>query len=415
MRFSISTSLAFLLLIAPLAGTCMADAQTHTTHATAARTSEPTGPTAVFDTTLGRITCRLYSKQAPNTVANFIALAQGTKDWHDAMNLTTVHNKPFYDGTAIAGIANGIRGGDRFGGGEGPAGPPIPRETFRGITFDRPGRLAMATHAGEVSSSFFLITLHGDEEFDKNQRGVIFGQCDDPSVEIAAKISHAMMSVGNRTTHAIAINKLRIMQPGEPLPPLVEDVPPSSIVPQPVPPTIPTLPPPDPTGPTATIDTTAGTLTCKLFSREAPVAAAVFTELAEGKRPWTNPATHVTERKPFYNGLHFNRVIPDFMVQNQDYPNNAPDAGFHYSIETVPGLSFDRPGRMAMANDGPDKNDSSFFITDAPAHNLDEKFTVFGQCDEASTNLVADMARVPRNAKNRPLTPITIRSVTIQR
>ncbi len=418
MRFFVKSGIALVLLTSPLTGSRSLNGQAHaahTAHTTVARTPEPTGPVAVFDTTVGRITCRLYSRQAPNTVANFIALAQGTKDWHDAMNMTTVHNKPFYDGTAIAGIANGIRGGDRFGGGEGPAGPPIPREAIPGVTFDRPGRLAMATHAGEVSSSFFLITLHGDEDFDKSQRGAIFGQCDDASVEVASKISHAMMSVGNRTTHAIAINKLRIVQAGEPLPPVAEDVPPYSIVPQPVPPTIPALPPPDPTGPTALIDTTAGTLTCRLFSREAPIATATFTELAEGTRPWTNPATHVTERKPFYNGLHFNRVIPDFMIQNQDYPQNAPDAGFHYSIETVPGLTFDRAGRMAMANDGPDKNDSSFFITDAPAHNLDEKFTVFGQCDDASTKLVADIARVPRNNKNRPLTPITIRSITIQR
>ena len=131
------------------------------------RGPEPTGPLAVFDTTAGRITCRLYAKQAPKTTANFIALAEGTKDWHDALNLTTVHGKPFYDGTALAGITDGIRGGDRFGGGEGPAGAPIARETIPGVTFDRPGRLAMATHQGEISSSFFLITLHADDEFDK--------------------------------------------------------------------------------------------------------------------------------------------------------------------------------------------------------------------------------------------------------
>ncbi len=381
----------------------------------ATRTAEPTGPLAVFDTTAGRITCRLYAKQAPKTAANFIALAQGTKDWHDALNTTDVHGKPFYDGTALAGITDGIRGGDRLGGGEGPAGPPIARETIPGLTFDRPGRLAMATHQGEISSSFFLITLHADDEFDKNKRGAIFGQCDDAGVALAANISHTLMQVGNRTTHAIAINKLRIVQPGEPLPPVAEDIALSSIVPQPVPPATATLPSPDPTGPTAVIDTTMGSLTCKLFSREAPVATTTFIELAEGKRAWTNPATHVTTQRPFYNGLHINRVLPDFMVQQQDYPGNAPDAGFAYSIETVPGLEFDRPGRLAMANDGPDKNDSSFFITDAPAHTLDNRFTIFGQCDAASTKLAGEMARVPRNAHNRPVIPITIRDVTIQR
>jgi cyclophilin family peptidyl-prolyl cis-trans isomerase len=393
----------------------LAPAQTHRPAQRSAHGPEPTGPIAVFDTTSGRMTCRLYEKQAPKTVANFITLAQGTRTWHDAMNLTDVHDKPFYDGTAIAGITDGIRGGDRFGGGEGPAGPPIPEEKIPGVTFDRPGRLAMATHQGEISSSFYLITLHADDEFDKNHRGAIFGQCDDASIAVAATISHTLMQAGNRVSKAIAINKLRIVPAGSPLPPITEDLPQSSIVPQPVPPALATMPAPDPKGPTAVIETTMGTLTCRLFREQAPIATATFTELAEGKRPWTNPLTHVTEQnKHYYNGLLFNRVLPDFMIQQQDYPEGAPDAGFHYSIETVPGLEFDRPGRMAMANDGPDKNDSSFFITDAPAHSLDNKFTIFGQCDEASTKLVSEIARVPRNGHNRPVTPVAIKSVTIQ-
>jgi cyclophilin family peptidyl-prolyl cis-trans isomerase len=364
---------------------------------------------------MGRISCRLYAKQAPNTVANFVALAQGTKDWHDHLNLTVIHNTPFYDGTSIAGIPDGIRGGDRFGGGEGAANGPIPEEKIPGVTFDRPGRLAMATHAGEISSSFYLITLHADDEFDKNHRGAIFGQCDEAGVAVAQKISHAMMIVSNRTDKAIAINKLTIVQPGQPMPPVAPEFDPKKIVPQPVPPTLATLPSPDPTGPTAVIDTTVGALTCRLFQEQAPIAVATFTELAEGTREWTNPTTHVATKKPYYNGLHFNRVIPDFMVQQQDYPAGAEEAGFAYGIETVPGLTFDRPGRLAMANDGPTKNDSSFFITDAPAHSLDDKFTLFGQCNEATVKLVGEIARVPRNAHNRPTTPITIKSVTIQR
>ena len=412
MRTSSSRLLSALLLLIVAA----AHAQTRPARtAAAAGGPQPTGLTAVFDTTMGRISCRLFAKQAPKTVANFIALAEGKKDWHDHLNLTVVHNTPFYDGTAIAGIADGIRGGDRYGGGEGAANDPIEEEKIPGVSFDRPGRLAMATRLGEVSSSFYLITLHADDEFDKGHRGAIFGQCDDAGVAVAAQISHAMMIVGNRTDKAVAINKLTIVQPGQPMPPVAPDVDPKKIVPQPVPPALATLPSPDPTGPTAVIDTTMGALTCKLFTEQAPIAATTFMELAEGKRPWTNPTTHASTTKPFYNGLHFNRVIPDFMVQQQDYPGGAEDAGFAYSIEPVPGLTFDRPGRLAMANDGPDKNDSSFFVTDAPAHTLDNKFTIFGQCDDAAVSLVHEMARVPRNGHNRPITPVTIKSITIQR
>ncbi|WP_084214320.1 peptidylprolyl isomerase [Terriglobus sp. TAA 43] len=383
-------------------------------HKPAARGPEPTGPTAVFDTSMGRIACRLYAKQAPKTVQNFTDLAEGKKDWHDHLNLTVIHNTPFYDGTAIAGIPDGIRGGDRYGGGEGDANGSIPEEKIPGVTFDRPGRLAMATHAGEINSSFYVITLHADDEFDKGHRGAIFGQCDDAGVAVAEKISHAMLEVGNRTTKAIAINKLTIVQPGEPMPPVAPEWDPKKVVPQPVPPQPSNIPTPDPTGPTATIDTTAGTLTCKLYKEQAPIAVATFTELAEGKREWTNPTTHVTTKKPYYNGLHINRVIPDFMVQQQDYPSGAEDAGFSYSIETAPNLTFDRPGRLAMANSGPTKNDTSWFITDAPSPNLNDKFTIFGQCDEATVKAVHDIARVPRNAHNRPITPVTVKSVTIQ-
>ena len=102
------------------------------------------------------------------------------------------------------------------------------------------------------------------------------------------------------------------------------------------------------------------------------------------------------------------------MIQEQDYPAGADGPGFTYSIETVPGLTFDRPGRLAMANDGPDKNDSSFFITDAPTPSLDGKCTIFGQCDETSTKLVSEIARVPRNAHNRPITPVTIKDIKLQ-
>jgi len=122
--------------------------------------------------------------------------------------------------------------------------------------------------------------------------------------------------------------------------------------------------------------------------------------------------------RPFYSGnsLHFNRVLPDFMIQNQDVPGNAGgDIGLpKYANEIVPNLTFDRPGRLAMANSGPGTNGSSFFITEQPRHStLDNNYTIFGQCDDASVKIVSAISHVPRDAHNRPLTPVVIRRITI--
>ncbi|SNS36083.1 peptidyl-prolyl cis-trans isomerase A (cyclophilin A) [Granulicella rosea] len=380
----------------------------------------PTGPTVVFDTTMGRLVCRLYAAQAPELTANFISLATGAQVWKDPLTGVPQPGKPFYDGTAIYGLTDAVTGGDRVGGGLGTAGEPLPGAKTAGLAFDRPGRLAMAIRKGKISRSSFVISVHADAEMDENDRGAIFGQCDDATVELAAKISHLMLTTDNHPSSPVAINKISIVQPDQPLPPVAPDVPVASVVPQPTPPPVSTIAAPEPTGPTAKIETSMGTLTCRLFEKEAPVATGVFIGLAEGTKAWTMPHTHVTMRgKPFYNGLLFNRVLPDFMIQNQNYPGGSTgggEIGIQYSIEIVPGLNFDRPGRLAMANSGPDENDSSFFITDAPRHSgLDDHFTIFGQCDDASVKIVSEIARVPRDAHNRPVTPVVIRRVTIVR
>lgn len=104
---------------------------------------QPTGPTLLFDTTAGRITCRLFDKEAPTYAASFAALAAGTKPWLDGETHQPVSNKPFFDGSALGGVTDGIIGGDRLGGGTGLAGPPVPTEK-NPLTFDRPGILALA-------------------------------------------------------------------------------------------------------------------------------------------------------------------------------------------------------------------------------------------------------------------------------
>ncbi len=377
----------------------------------------PTGPTAVMDTSMGRIACTLYATQAPELTANFIALAQGTQDWKNPATGAVEHGKPFYDGTAIFGLTAAISAGDRIGGGKGVAGDPLAVKKAKSLTFDRPGRLAMSIREGKISRSMFFITDHANAEMDEGNRGAIFGQCDGDAAGTVTSITHLLVATDNHPSKPVAINKITIVPPGEPLPSVAPNVDLATVVPQPTPMPGNFIPPPDPTGRTALIDTSMGQLTCRLFEKEAPIATGVFIGLATGTKDWTMPHTkRVMHGKPFYDGLLFNRVLPDFMIQNQNYPGGSTgggEIGLAYDIESAPGLSFDRPGRLAMANAGPNTNDSSFFITEQPRSALDNKFTIFGQCDEASVKIVSAIARVPRNAHNRPDTPVVIRRITI--
>jgi cyclophilin family peptidyl-prolyl cis-trans isomerase len=147
------------------------------------------------------------------------------------------------------------------------------------------------------------------------------------------------------------------------------------------------------------------------------LAWRTFIGLATGTKPYKNPTTHAEVRgKHFYDGLSFRRVLPDFMVQNADMPGDPGgdgDIGFKFDNEIVPGLTFDRPGRLAYANAGPGTNASEFFITEHPVHRLDGNFTIFGQCDDATVKIVEAIARVPRDAHNKPLTPVVIRHVVV--
>ncbi|AEU35634.1 peptidylprolyl isomerase [Granulicella mallensis] len=174
-------------------------------------------------------------------------------------------------------------------------------------------------------------------------------------------------------------------------------------------------PPAAPTGPTVVIDTTMGRLTCKFFDKEAPLTVANFIGLATGKKAWTDPTTQKqVTGKPFYDSTTFHRVIPGFMIQGGDrLGTGSGDPGFYFEDEFSPALRFDIPGRLAMANSGPNTNGSQFFITEAPQPDLNGKHTIFGQCDAHSVLLVASIARVERNAEDKPLTPVVMNKVTI--
>jgi peptidyl-prolyl cis-trans isomerase A (cyclophilin A) len=171
----------------------------------------------------------------------------------------------------------------------------------------------------------------------------------------------------------------------------------------------------EPTGPTVVLDTTMGRMTCKFFDKQAPLTVANFIGLAQGTKPWTDPATHKKMKaKPFFDGTTFHRVIPEFMIQGGDPTGTGTgDPGYMFADEFDPNLNFDVPGRMAMANSGPGTNGSQFFITEVPTTHLDQKHTIFGQCDQPSLSVVSAIARVQRDPDDKPVQPVVLNKVTI--
>ncbi len=175
------------------------------------------------------------------------------------------------------------------------------------------------------------------------------------------------------------------------------------------------LPPAVPTGPTAVLDSSMGRMTCKLFDKQAPLTVANFIGLATGSKTWTDPVTSLqVTGVPFYDGTTFHRVIPGFMIQGGDrLGTGAGDAGYYVPDEITPALRFDLPGRLAMANSGSGTDGSQFFITEAAHPELDGNYTIFGQCDAASVEVVKKIARVDRDEQDKPLTPVALNKVTI--
>jgi peptidyl-prolyl cis-trans isomerase A (cyclophilin A) len=172
-----------------------------------------------------------------------------------------------------------------------------------------------------------------------------------------------------------------------------------------------------PNGPTVVMDTSMGRITCQFFQKQAPKAVANFIGLAEGTTDWTDPTTKKKQHhKPLYDGTIFHRVIPEFMIQGGDPGGNGlGDPGYAFDDEVDPSLTFDQPGRLAMANSGPNTNGSQFFITEQAYDSLNQHYTLFGQCDEPSVLVVKTIARVERDSNDKPLTPVVLKKVTIVR
>ena len=166
----------------------------------------------------------------------------------------------------------------------------------------------------------------------------------------------------------------------------------------------------------AIFNTSEGTVVCRLFEKEAPKTVANFTELAEGKREWTHPVSRKKSKDPLYHGTIFHRVIPNFMVQGGDPAGTGMGGpGYQFEDETKGSPhKFDKPGKLAMANAGPNTNGSQFFLTVAPTTWLTGNHTIFGEVVEGQ-EVLEKIVSVPRNRQDRPNKDVVVQSVVIER
>jgi peptidyl-prolyl cis-trans isomerase A (cyclophilin A) len=167
----------------------------------------------------------------------------------------------------------------------------------------------------------------------------------------------------------------------------------------------------------ATLSTTQGDIRLKLFPNHAPKTVANFVELAEGSREWTDPRTGSRTQDPLYNGTVFHRVIGGFMIQGGDpLGTGTGGPGYTFKDEFHPELRFDRKYLLAMANAGPGTNGSQFFITTTLTPHLNNKHTIFGEVEDEKSRAVVDAINsTPTRAGDRPVEPVVIESVEIER
>ncbi|MBV8051782.1 MAG: peptidylprolyl isomerase [Acidobacteriaceae bacterium] len=166
----------------------------------------------------------------------------------------------------------------------------------------------------------------------------------------------------------------------------------------------------------AVLNTSEGTIVCRLFDTDAPKTVANFIELAEGKREWSHPDTRKKSKDRLYDGTIFHRVIPNFMIQGGD-PAGTGFGGPGYQFEDETKGSphkFDKTGKLAMANAGPNTNGSQFFITVAPTTWLTGKHTIFGEVVEGM-DVVEKIANAPRNRQDKPNKDVVVKSIVIER
>jgi peptidyl-prolyl cis-trans isomerase A (cyclophilin A) len=165
----------------------------------------------------------------------------------------------------------------------------------------------------------------------------------------------------------------------------------------------------------AKFDTTEGSFTIRLFDKEAPNTVANFVGLAEGTKEWKHPGTGEKKKAPYYDGIIFHRVIQGFMIQGGDpLGQGTGGPGYNFGDEFHPSRRHDKAGILSMANAGPGTNGSQFFITLGPTPHLDNRHSVFGEV-VSGLDVVKKIGSVPTGRQDRPVTPVVMNKVTIER
>ena len=169
----------------------------------------------------------------------------------------------------------------------------------------------------------------------------------------------------------------------------------------------------------AHMKTNKGTIELNLFGNHAPKTVSNFVGLATGSKEWTDPKTGAKRNDPLYDGVIFHRIIKQFMLQGGDpLGQGTGGPGYQFDDEIHGELLFDRPYLLAMANAGTQggrgTNGSQFFITTIPTGWLQGKHTIFGEvADEQSKRVVDAIEAVETDARDKPLEPVVIESITV--
>ena len=166
----------------------------------------------------------------------------------------------------------------------------------------------------------------------------------------------------------------------------------------------------------AIFQTSQGKIVCRLHEKEAPKTVANFIDLAEGNREWTHPNNNKKSKDKLFDGTIFHRVIPKFMIQGGDPAGTGfGGPGYKFEDETKGSPhSFNKSGKLAMANSGPNTNGSQFFITVAPTPWLTGNHTIFGDVVEGQ-DIVEKISEIDRDRSDKPRIPVVLESVTIER